>query len=236
MSSSETHTAATSTIARAVGILVSPRSTFESVSAHPRWFGLTVLTTSVVAGVLAVFLSTSVGRQALVDQRVDLLETFGRTVGDSEYEAMLRGVGTLALQQVALTAGALPLVGLGIAALAYVTLGSASTFGQILAVVAHSGVILILRAVVVTPMNFFRESLSSPLNLGVLFPALDEVGFLAFFLGTIDLFVVWWAVVLAIGLSVLYTRPWGWFATRVFAAYGLVASVLAGARSTLTIQ
>jgi len=237
MSSSETQRPAeTSVLSRAVGILSAPRPTFESLSANPRWLDIAVLTTLVVAATLTAFLSTAVGRQALIDQRVDLLETFGRTLDDRQYEAMQHDVSGLAGQQVAVTAGAVPVLGLGIATLAYFMFGGASTFRQVLAVVAHTGVIVILRYVVVTPLNYLRESLSSPLNLSVLFPALDEGGFLAYFLGMIDLFVVWWGVVLAIGLSVLYRRPWGWFATRVFATYGLVAALLAGARSALTIQ
>ena len=35
-------------------------------------------------------------------------------------------------------------------------------------------------------------------------PTLDEASPLARFLGVIDLFVVWWAIVLAVGVSVLY--------------------------------
>ena len=36
---------------------------------------------------------------------------------------------------------------------------------------------------------------------------LDEASPVARFLGVVDLFVVWWIVVLAIGMSVLYRRP-----------------------------
>ena len=46
--------------------------------------------------------------------------------------------------------------------------------------------------------------MSSATNLAVFLPMLDESSFLAKLLGTIDLFLVWWVVVLAIGLGVLY--------------------------------
>jgi hypothetical protein len=41
----------------------------------------------------------------------------------------------------------------------------------------------------------------------VLVRGLDEANPAARFLGAIDLFVVWWALVLAIGAAVVYRRP-----------------------------
>jgi hypothetical protein len=51
-----------------------------------------------------------------------------------------------------------------------------------------------------------RESVASPTTLVQLFSMLNEASPLARFLGIIDLFVIWWIVVLAVGLSVLYQR------------------------------
>ena len=36
---------------------------------------------------------------------------------------------------------------------------------------------------------------------------LDEASLPARFFGTIDFFVIWWIIVLAVGMSVLYGRP-----------------------------
>ena len=72
---------------------------------------------------------------------------------------------------------------------------------------AHSGVILAVRSLFATPLNYARESFASPTTVGVFFPMLDEASAAARFLGFIDLFFVWWAIVLAIGMSVLYGRP-----------------------------
>jgi len=36
-------------LARFIGIITSPRATFEAVVAHPRWLGMLVLTTVVIA-------------------------------------------------------------------------------------------------------------------------------------------------------------------------------------------
>ena len=53
------------------------------------------------------------------------------------------------------------------------------------------------------PLNYFRGSMSSATNLSVVLPMIDEHSFLGRLLGMIDLFMVWWVVVLAIGLACL---------------------------------
>jgi hypothetical protein len=76
-----------------------------------------------------------------------------------------------------------------------------------------------------------RESVTSATNLSVFLPMLDESSFVAKFLGTIDLFLIWWVVVLAIGLGVLYRRKTGPIATGLFVVYGIVAIIIAAVTS-----
>jgi len=61
----------------------------------------------------------------------------------------------------------------------------------------------------------------------VLFPMLPEGSFLAKFLGTIDLFTVWWVMVMAIGLAVVYRRKTRPIAISLFALYGVIAVAIA---------
>ena len=82
--------------------------------------------------------------------------------------------------------------------------GRRARFGQVLAVVAHAGVILTLRDVVAAPLNYLRESLTSPITLAQFVGVLDEASPLARFFALFDVFVLWWIVVLAVGLAVLY--------------------------------
>jgi hypothetical protein len=96
----------------------------------------------------------------------------------------------------------------------------------VLAVVAHAGVILALRQVVAAPMAYASETLASPITLGIFFRMLDEASPLARFFGIIDLFVVWWVFVLAIGMSVLYQRPARRLAGVFVGAYVTIALVL----------
>ena len=54
--------------ARIIGVVTSPRETYASVAAHPRWFG--VLAVIVLVGATGVFalMSTDVGKAAAIDQ------------------------------------------------------------------------------------------------------------------------------------------------------------------------
>ena len=48
--------------------------------------------------------------------------------------------------------------------------------------------------------------MASPTTATAFFPMLDEASPAARFLGVIDLFVVWWIILLATGVSLLYGR------------------------------
>jgi hypothetical protein len=56
---------------------------------------------------------------------------------------------------------------------------------------------------------------------------LDEASPFARFLAAIDLFVVWWIIVIAIGMSVLYGRSTRRLAMIFIGIYALLAATLA---------
>jgi hypothetical protein len=84
------------------------------------------------------------------------------------------------------------------------------------------------------PLDYVRESLTSPTSLAVFLPFLDEMSFAARFLGGLDLFLIWWIVNLAIGLGVLYKRRTGPVATGLLATYATIALVVAAVRTALS--
>ena len=196
--------------ARVFGVLRSPRATLTAVVSAPRWAGVLVLTFLISTVSSAALLQTEVGRLALVDQWERTASAFGQNVDDRQYAALedasANGPAYAAISS--FVSG--PLLTFGIAALLLAVfngaLGGAATYSQLLAITAHAGVILALRQVVAAPMNYARETLASPTTLVQFFTMLDEASPVARFLGVIDLFVVWWIVVLAIGMSVLYRR------------------------------
>ena len=134
--------------ARVIGILTSPRATFERIVAHPTWVAPLLLMVLVVGGANFFFLRTDVGQQAMLEQQVSTMESFGQTVNDAQYEAMKRQgaftpyiqlVSILVLSPVMLVVitGILHGVFAGI-------LGGGATFRQSLAVVSHAGIVNVL--------------------------------------------------------------------------------------------
>jgi hypothetical protein len=64
-------------------------------------------------------------------------------------------------------------------------------------------------------------------NLGVFLPMLEETSFVAVMLRSIDMFLLWWMVVLAIGLGVIYKRRTGPIATTFIGLYVVIALLIA---------
>jgi hypothetical protein len=81
---------------------------------------------------------------------------------------------------------------------------------------------------VAAPLNYVRESLTSPITLTRLFGVFDEGSPLARFLALIDVFMLWWIVVLAIGVAVLYQARIRHIAATFIGAYVGIAVALAG--------
>ena len=217
-----------SLLARVSGILYAPRATFEALSAVPRAFGVITLTLFVTTGCSAIVLGTNVGQLALLDRWDRMASVLGQTVDDGQYQAMAEASrhGLAYATIMAVVTGPLLTAGLSVLFLAAFRAPAASAISylHVLAVVGHAGVILALRQVVGAPLTYVRETLSSPLTLGAFFPMLDEASPVAQCFAAIDLFVIWWILVLAIGMSVLYRRS-----TR------RVAYVLVSAYVTLSV-
>jgi hypothetical protein len=105
--------------------------------------------------------------------------------------------------------------------------GHGVRFRQVLAIAAHAGVILAVRQVVAAPSSYVRETLASATTLGWFVPSLDETSAVARFLGVLDVFVLWWIIVLAIGMAVLCRRRARTLALTFLSAYAALALILA---------
>ena len=224
-------------IGRILGILLSPRAAYADVARRPGIVGALGLVLLIIVTATFAFTSTEVGKQALLDQQVRQMESFGRTVTDQQYERLEQMARFAPYFTASLQVVSLPLVALVIAGIAFAVfnavLGGDATFRQTYAVVAHSGVILVVQQLFVLPLDYARESLSSPTNFAVFLPFLDENTFAARLLGSIDLFLIWWAMSLAIGLGVLYRRRTGPIATTLIVVYVVIGLVIAGIKTAL---
>jgi len=224
--------------ARAIGVLTSPRDTYASIAAHPRWLGALALVVVLFMACVSAFLSTDVGKDALLDQQTRQAESFrGRPLSDEEYARLQKVLPYSPYVSAAAQLVTLPLAASVVAGIAFAVftalLGGDGTFKQTFAVVAHSGMVLALAQLFTMPLNYARETMSSATNLGVFAPFLDDASFGARVLGSIDLFVIWWAISLAIGLGVLYKKRTGPIAMSVIAVYVTIGIIIAAFKSAV---
>jgi hypothetical protein len=220
--------------ARLLGVVLSPRPTFEAIAARPRALGALAVVIAVLVAVTTAFLSTELGLEITLDQQVRQIEAFGGTVTDQMYAQLesrmsfakyFAGISQLVF---------VPLFTAVIAGLVMgvftTLLGGAATFKQAYAVVAHAGVIPALQQLFSIGLTFLRGDLAGA-NLGVFAPMLEETSFLARLLGSIDLFGLWWCVTLAIGIGALYRRRAGGISASLIGIYLFIVTVVAFVRS-----
>jgi hypothetical protein len=229
--------AARSLPSRIVGVIFSPRGTYADVAARPRWAG--VLAFIVVLGGAAtfIFLSTDVGKQAMLDQQVRMMESFGVKIPDEAYARMERGLDRARYSGAIVQGAMMTVAGLLVAGLALAVfnglLGGDARFKQVFAIVAHSGVILSLSQLFGFPLAYMRGTMGGTTNLAVFAPFLDEQSFAARLLGSVDLFILWWAISVAIGLGVLYRKRTAPIATTLIVIYLAIGVIVAAIKTAV---
>jgi Yip1 domain len=221
---------------RVYGVICRPRVTFSTIVQAPSWAPVLAATTAVTFLCAIAFLRTDVGQQALVDQWERTATAFGQPLDDEAYAQMeltARSGGFDVAYAAATALASGPVLVFAVSSLLFVFLNrrgrsnSRPSFAQVLAVAAYASVILALRQIVATPIDYVRESIASPTTLVQFFSMLDEASPLARFLGIMDMFVIWWIVVLAIGVSVLYQRSTRSLALVFTGAYVVLALLAA---------
>ena len=215
---------------RVTGVLRHPRATMAEVVRHPAFITTWVVVLLVVAVCGGLLLSTPIGQQALVDERVRVTEALGGRVDDAAYDR-LRSDPPVSIYltsggRLLLTPPVTILVAAGLVALARFD-GARVTFVTALAIAVHATVVLAVQQVVATPLHYVNESLTSPTNLAGLLRVFDEGSVPARLLGTIDVFGLWWMWLLAVGLAAATGRPARQYIWRLLAVYVGVAAIVA---------
>jgi hypothetical protein len=223
--------------ARFLGIITAPKETFASVVAHPRWLGMLLVVTIIVAVCTALPMTTEAGKEATLRQQVEGMESFGMTVSDQMYEQM-RGRMWIAPYQTAIAVLVFsPIMAVAMAGLLFlvfnVAMGGGSSFKQLFAVMCHAGVISALQQLFTGPLNYFRGAVTSATNLAVLLPMVEPKSFIGRILAMTDLFLIWYVLVLAIGLAVLFRRRTQPIAWSLYGVYAVIVLVAAGVMSAL---
>ena len=200
--------------ARALGVITSPRATFENVVAVPRPFGILFVCALLIGIGASIPQFTEEARKQTLEAQIRGMERWGVTVTPEMYQKFEES----SRNPVNKVFGALaPLVAFPILALLLTSvfwaffnaiLGGTATFKQVLAVTAHSYVITALGILLSVPIQLYRftMALGGPFNLGALVPMMDESSPIVRFLSSVSVFSLWGWIVVAIGLAVLYRR------------------------------
>jgi hypothetical protein len=195
-----------------------------------------LVTLAMTSAAYYLILSSPDMQDAIIDQQIRGMESAGTTVSDEQVANMERVIGRFVPIGYAVGIFVLgPLFGAAVAGIVtgiFSTLmGGNGTFKQVFAVMNHAGVIPALSALFVAGLLALGArpvGVRPPgANLGVFLPMLEETSFLAVMLRSIDLFLLWWMVTLAIGLGVLYRRRTGPIATTFIGLYVVVALLIA---------
>ncbi len=215
---------------RVTGVLLHPRATMVEVVHEPAFITTWIVVLLVIAVCGGLLLSTRVGQQALVDERVRVVEALGGRVDDAAYGAMQADPPALMYLtsggRLLLTPPLTLLVALGLAALAALD-GARVRYAVALAVAVHASVVLALQQVVATPLHYVRESLTSPTNIAGLLPMLEEGTWLARVLGSVDVFGLWWMWLLSMGLAAATGTPARRYFWRLLLVYVGIAAMVA---------
>jgi hypothetical protein len=218
-----------SLIQRCIGMLTSPRATFENVVSWPRWFGPFAVTLVLALIVTTWFFWSEVGQAAFVEQARTQnpnmpVEQAQQVAGFMKY---VIPIAVPFVSCIFLFGGAGVLMGV------FAITGGSASYKQVLAVLAHAGIVSSVAQIFLTVTNYARGSLVSITSLAGLGSAFEEHSFMAGFLGAIDLWWFWYFLVLAIGLGVLYRRR----TAPIFVTFTVIYLVIAlgnGAVKALT--
>jgi hypothetical protein len=221
-------------VSRIFGVFFSPRATFADVAARPKVFGALVIGLVIVVAAMFILFSTDAGQQAFIDQQLKARpnmpeQQIAQMERIAPFIRYIVACGYLVFIPIVLAIASAILLGIFNA-----FAGGDATFKQVFAVMAHAGLITVLQTLFVVPLDYARETLTSPTTIGVFLPFLDENSFAARLLGTIDLFQIWWLFTLSIGLAVLYKRRTAPVATSLLTVYAVIILAIAAVRSALS--
>jgi hypothetical protein len=216
---------------RVTGVLLHPRATMAEVVRHPVFITTWIVVLLAVVACGGLLLSTDVGRQALVDERVRVTEAIGGRVDDAQY-ARLQSKPPVSIYlssggRLMLVPPMTLLVAAGLTVLGRIDRAKVS-YRTALAIAVHATVILALQQIVATPLHYVAESLTSPTNLAGVLRVFDEGTWPARLLGVIDVFGLWWLWLLSLGLAAAANKPARRYLWRLLAVYVSVAALVAG--------
>jgi hypothetical protein len=215
---------------RVTGVLLHPRATMAEVVRHPAFITTWVVVLLAVVLCGGLLLSTDIGRQALVDERVRVTEALGQRVDDAEYARLQASPPLL----VYLTSGGrlllMPpttlLVAAGLLILARID-GVRVRYVTALAITVLATVVLAVQQLVALPFHYVQEALTNPTTVAGVLRIFDEGTWAGRWFGAIDVFGLWWMWLLSLGLAAAAGQPARRYWWRLLGVYIGVAAIVA---------
>ena len=226
-------------LARFLGVLTSPRSTYADIAQRPAWLWMFLLVVVITAALGGWMSSTAVGRSAAFEKAkegMQMAASLGARIPEARIDAIREQMMATPDWRMYLNAfiGTLIFVPITCAVIAGIllgvfnaVLGGDARFKQVFAVVMFSQAVGVVRTIFTTPLNYALGSLSNPATFAALLPMLDDKSLIKAILGSIDFFTLWWLMSLAIGLGVLYKRPTRGIAISLISIYVVLAVTIA---------
>ncbi len=219
---------AKSPIERLIGVFVSPEPTMQDIAARPTW--VVPLIILMLTGALSGYFL----KDAILQTQLEGMEKRNMTAEQIEqarpmmekmmtYTAPLAPLVTTPIFYV-IIAGVLMLVG-------NLILGGETRFSTLFSITCWSGMVSVLSSAVNVPVMANRQVMESATSLASLFPAEENPSFFHNLLGQIDLFWIWWIVVLGFGIAAAYKFSTRKAMTTVFILWAIFAVVAAAIKS-----
>jgi hypothetical protein len=192
---------AKSPIERMIGVFVSPEATMQDIAARPSWV-LPLIIIMVVSGLSGFFLQDAILQTQLeaMEQRNMSAEQIEQARSTMEkvipYTAPLLPLIFTPLMYL-IIAGVLMLAG-------NVILGGETKFSTLFATTCWSGMISILGSLITVPIMLKRQVMESATSLSTLLSPDSKDTFLYNLFSQIDLFWIWWVVVIGFGFAAAY--------------------------------
>lgn len=205
---------------RIIGVFVSPEPTMQDIAARPSWL-LPLLVVAIIAAVGSVFL-----KDAIVQQQIEGMQK--RNMSEEQIQQALPMMEKMMTYTVPIFAVImipiwyLLIAGIGLF-VGNVILGGEAKFSTLFSVTCWSGIITVLSSLVNIPVMASRQTMESATSVGAFFAAAENKTFFHHLLGQIDLFTLWWVIVLGFGIAAVYKFSTKKAMTTVFVVWAVFA-------------
>jgi hypothetical protein len=223
---------------RMAGVIFSPRATYQAIAKRPVILGPMAVVLVLSGGGAYWLMNSETGQRMLTagfEQQMRDDEANGRTISPEERQRTRMIIQVIGKVSAVAAVVVIPVLIAILAAILMAVLnalyGGEASYRHVYSVVTHSWFIFGITGLVTTPLMVAKQEVSSPSTVAALLPMLPADSFVTHFLGAIDFVWIWVLTNLAIGLAVLYKRRTGPLATSLLVTYGVIALVIATARS-----